>query len=59
VELQAQTVDLLHALIRNYQIVNSKNAPSGDVHHVPRPGEDVAPEPQAVSLSDFKSFLNG
>jgi hypothetical protein len=56
-ELSAQTVDLLHALIRLTANVNSERANTDELPRVPRPFE-VKPEPKQASLNDLSAFLN-
>jgi len=55
-EMGAQTVDLLHALIRLTQAAHMENPPRGDLPRVPRPYE-VEPEAPTQSLSDLSDFL--
>jgi hypothetical protein len=56
VELQAQTVDLLHGLIRLTQAAHMEDPPTGDLYRVPRPYEAFV-EPETVSLSAFNDFM--
>lgn len=55
-ELQAQTADLLHILIRLTQAAHMENPPRGDIYRTPRPYDNVE-EPEMATLSNLSDFL--
>lgn len=57
-ELTAQTVDLLHALLRLTHNVNSEHPIRDDLPHVPRPfHKELEPEAPTATLADLGDFL--